>query len=291
MAEPLYDLIVVGGGPGGYTAAIRATQLGMRAAVVEKERLGGVCLNWGCIPTKALLKNAEILHAFRKAEEWGITYDNLQFDFGKIIKRSRGIADRISKGVEYLMRKNKIDTIMGTARLTAPGKLEITAAGKAAKTLEAEHIILATGARPRIIPGVAFDRKRVIAAAEAMSLAEQPKSMVIIGAGAIGIEFAYFYNALRTKVTVVEMLPGILPVEDRELTKSLESILKKQGIEILTGTAVEAVHPVKNGERARRPAGTERRRRADGHRRSGEHREPRTGAARDHDGQRAYRRR
>jgi dihydrolipoamide dehydrogenase len=247
MAEPLYDLIVVGGGPGGYTAAIRATQLGMRAAVVEKERMGGVCLNWGCIPTKALLKNAEILHAFRKAEEWGITYDNLQFDFGKIIKRSRGIADRISKGVEYLMRKNKIDTIMGTARLTAAGKLEITAAGKATKTFEAKHVILATGARPRIIPGVAFDRKRVIAAAEAMSLAEQPKSMVIIGAGAIGIEFAYFYNALRTKVTVVEMLPGILPAEDRELTKSLESILKKQGIEILTNTAVEAVHPVTNG--------------------------------------------
>jgi len=241
MAETDYDVLVVGGGPGGYTAAIRAAQLGMRTAIVEQEKLGGVCLNWGCIPTKALLKNAEILHAFRKAAEWGISYDNLQIDFGKIIKRSRGIAERISKGVEFLMKKNAIDTINGHAWLTSPNAAEVRVEGKSPRTLTAKQIVLATGARPRSIPGIAFDRKRIITSSEAMSLTEQPQSMVIIGGGAIGIEFAYFYNALRTKVTVVEMLPGILPLEDRELTKQLETSLKKQGIEILTGTKVDGI--------------------------------------------------
>ena len=227
--------------PGGYTAAIRGAQLGMRVAVVERERVGGVCLNWGCIPTKALLKNAEILQTFRRGAEWGITFENLQVDFGKIIKRSRGVSDRIVKGVEYLMKKNSIDVIPGNGRLVGPGAVEVRAGGTQAATFRADHVIIATGARPRTIPGVTIDRTRVITSTEAMSLSSQPKSMVIIGGGAIGVEFAYFYNALRTKVTIVEMLPGILPVEDRELTRQLESSLKKQGIEILTETKVEGV--------------------------------------------------
>ncbi len=241
MAVNQYDVVVVGGGPGGYTAAIRAAQLGMRVAIIEREKLGGICLNWGCVPTKALLKNAEILHSLRKADEWGITFDNLQFDFGKIIKRSRGIADRVSKGVEYLMKKNKIDTIYGYARLETAGQLEVRTEGKSATSVAASHVILATGARPRSLPGVVIDRSRILSSTEAMSLTHQPTSMVIVGAGAIGIEFAYFYNALRTKVTVVEMLPGILPVEDRELTRLLENSLRKQGIEILTGARVDNV--------------------------------------------------
>jgi dihydrolipoamide dehydrogenase len=213
----------------------------MRVAVVERERVGGVCLNWGCIPTKALLKNAEILQTFRRGAEWGITFENLQVDFGKIIKRSRGVSDRIVKGVEYLMKKNSIDVIPGNGRLVGPGAVEVRAGGTQAATFRADHVIIATGARPRTIPGVTIDRTRVITSTEAMSLSSQPKSMVIIGGGAIGVEFAYFYNALRTKVTIVEMLPGILPVEDRELTRQLESSLKKQGIEILTETKVEGV--------------------------------------------------
>ncbi|HEX7571641.1 MAG TPA: dihydrolipoyl dehydrogenase [Bacteroidota bacterium] len=241
MADPHFNLLIIGGGPGGYTAAIRGAQLGMRVAVVERERVGGVCLNWGCIPTKALLRNAEILQTFRRGEEWGITCENLQVDFGKIIKRSRGVSDRIVKGVEYLMKKNGIDVIPGNGRLVGPGTVEVRAGGTPASTLRADHVIIATGARPRTIPGVTIDRTRVITSTEAMTLSFQPKSMVIIGAGAIGVEFAYFYNALRTKVTIVEMLPGILPVEDRELTRQLESSLKKQGIEILTETRVEGV--------------------------------------------------
>jgi dihydrolipoamide dehydrogenase len=203
--------------------------------------VGGVCLNWGCIPTKALLRNAEILQTFRRGAEWGITFENLQVDFGKIIKRSRGVSDRIVKGVEYLMKKNSIDVIPGNGRLVGPGAVEVRAGGTQAATFRADHVIIATGARPRTIPGVTIDRTRVITSTEAMSLSSQPKSMVIIGGGAIGVEFAYFYNALRTKVTIVEMLPGILPVEDRELTRQLESSLKKQGIEILTETKVEGV--------------------------------------------------
>ena len=241
MTDPHYDLLIIGGGPGGYTAAIRGAQLGMRVGIVERERVGGVCLNWGCIPTKALLRNAEVLQIFRKGGEWGITYDNLQVDFGKVIKRSRGVSDRIVKGVEYLMKKNAIDVIAGNGRLAGPGTVDVSAGGMTAATLRADHVIIATGARPRSLPGVTIDRTRVITSMEAMSLTSQPKSMVIIGAGAIGVEFAYFYNALRTKVTLVEMLPGILPVEDRELTRALESSLKKQGIEILTDTKVEGV--------------------------------------------------
>lgn len=241
MPEKSFDVVVVGGGPGGYTAAIRAAQLGMSTGIIERDKLGGVCLNWGCIPTKALLKNAELLQAFKKSDEWGITYDNLKFDFSKIIKRSRSVSDKISRGVEFLMKKNKIDYMPGYGTLLGNGVIEVKAEGKAAEKVKAKHIIIATGARARSIPGVAIDRKRIITSTEAMNLPEQPKSMVIVGAGAIGMEFAYFYNAIGTKVTVVEMMPGILPVEDRELTKLMHTSFRKQGIDILTETKVESV--------------------------------------------------
>jgi dihydrolipoamide dehydrogenase len=214
---------------------------------VEKERLGGICLNWGCIPTKALLKNAEILQTFRKSVEWGITYDNLQVDFGKVIKRSRGISEKISKGVEFLMKKNKIEYIAGHARIAAGQRINIESTGKPSDSIQAAHIIVATGAKPRSVPGVVIDRKKVITSTEAMSLQSQPESMVIVGAGAIGVEFAYFYNAIGTKVTVVEMLPSILPVEDLEISKLMEGSLKKQGIEILVGTRVEGVRSADKG--------------------------------------------
>lgn len=241
MADRSFDLLVIGGGPGGYTAAIRSAQLGMKTGIIERDRLGGVCLNWGCIPSKALLKNAEILQAFRKAADWGISYDNLKVDFPKVIQRSRGVADRVSKGVEFLMKKNAIEHMPGTATITGPGTVELRPEGGAASRITAKHIILATGARPRSLPGVTVDRKQIITSTEAMTLPKQPASLIIIGAGAIGMEFAYFYNAIGTKVTVVEMMPGILPVEDRELTKLMETSFKKQGVEILTGTTVEGV--------------------------------------------------
>lgn len=243
MPEKSFDVVVIGGGPGGYTAAIRSAQLGLRTAIIEKDRLGGICLNWGCIPTKALLKNAEILNTLKRADEWGISFDNLRFDFSRIIKRSRDIAERISKGVEFLMKKNKIDHIAGHAVLAGKGLVEVRPAGKAPENVRATHIILATGARPRSIPGVAIDRKRVISSTEAMNLPDQPKSLIVIGAGAIGIEFAYFYSSLGTKVTVIEMMPSVLPIEDGELTKQLESSLKKQGIVIHTNAKVESVKP------------------------------------------------
>ena len=239
MPEKSFDLVVLGGGPGGYTAAIRAAQLGLSTSIVEHDRLGGICLNWGCIPTKALLKNAEILQLFRKAGDWGISPGNLIVDFSKIIRRSRVVSDKVVKGVEYLMRKNKIEVLTGYGTLLGNGGMEIK--GESVQNVSARHIIIATGARPRTIPGVTIDRKRVISSTEAMNLTEQPRAMVIIGAGAIGIEFAYFYNALGTRVTVVEMMPTILPVEDAELTKLMESSLKKQGIEILTNAKVEGV--------------------------------------------------
>ncbi len=247
MTVDRFDIAVIGGGPGGYTAAIRAAQLGLKTAIIEKDRLGGICLNWGCIPTKALLKNAEILQTFRKAGEWGITYDNLQVDFSKIIKRSRGVSEKISKGVEFLMKKNKIEHFSGRARIAGGRRIEITTTDKPGKVVEASHIIVATGARPRSVPGVTIDRKRVLTSTEAMSLQEQPESMIIVGAGAIGVEFAYFYNAIGTRVTIVEMLPTILPVEDLEITKLMEASLKRQGIEILTGTRVENVQATPSG--------------------------------------------
>ncbi len=241
MAERQFDLAIIGGGPGGYVAAIRAAQLGMKTAVVERDRLGGICLNWGCIPTKALLKNAELYRHFRDAEEWGISCKDLSFDFSKIVKRSRDVALRNSKGVEYLFKKNKIEHIPGQGTLQGNGRIQVTRGGKEAEIVSSAHIILATGARARSLPNVAIDGKQVISYMEAMVLPQLPKSMVIIGAGAIGVEFAYFFNAFGTSVTLLEMMPNILPVEDKELSKLLESSLRKQGVTILTEARTESV--------------------------------------------------
>ncbi len=247
MAQRSVDLAVIGGGPGGYVAAIRASQLGMKTAVIERDKLGGVCLNWGCIPTKALLKNAEIYRHFQHAEEWGITAKEVTFDFAKIVARSRKVATINSKGVEYLFKKNKIEHVSGTGSLSGKGRITVSKDGAPVETIEAKHIIVATGARPRTLPNITIDRKQVITSSEAMTLPSLPASMVVIGAGAIGVEFAYFYNAFGTKVTLVEMLPNILPVEDKELSRLLESNFKKNGIDILTETKVESVVPGKGG--------------------------------------------
>ncbi len=241
MAERQYDVTVIGGGPGGYVAAIRASQLGMKVCLVERDRLGGICLNWGCVPLKALIKSAELFRSFNKSQEFGISHNGLTYDFMKIIARSRGIADRISKGVEYLMKKNNIETISGTAKLIDGNSIEIAKDGKVVETIKSKSVILATGGRPRTIPGIVIDRKKIITSTEAMSLQVQPKSMVIIGGGAIGIEFAFFYNSFGTKVAIVEILASVLPNEDKELTKNLESSLRKSGIDIFTGTKVESV--------------------------------------------------
>lgn len=241
MPERQFDVTVIGSGPGGYVAAIRAAQLGLKVGIVERDKLGGICLNWGCIPSKALLKSAEMYHAFKKAGEFGFNYKDLTFDFPKIIKRSRDVSDRISKGVEYLMKKNKIEVIAGTGKLTAKNSVKVTRDGKIVDTIKSKSIILATGGRPRSLPGVTIDRKKVISSTEAMLLQQPPRTMIVIGGGPIGIEFAYFYNAFGSKVTVVEMMPSLLPKEDKEVTKILESSLKKQGLEILTNTKVESV--------------------------------------------------
>lgn len=241
MPERTFDIAILGGGPAGYVAAIRAAQLGLKTVVVERERLGGICLNWGCIPTKALLKNAEIYTLFKHSADWGISHENLRFDFAKVIKRSRDVADRLSKGVEYLFRKNKIEHISGSGKLAGQGALEVFRDGTRAEVVRAKHVIIATGGRPRSIPGVRIDGRQVISSTEAMLLPEPPKSMVIIGAGAIGIEFAYFYNAFGTMVAVVEMMPTILPNEDSEISKMLEGILRKSGIDIYAESKVESV--------------------------------------------------
>jgi dihydrolipoamide dehydrogenase len=241
MADRQYDVTVIGGGPGGYVAAIRAAQHGMRVGLVERDKLGGICLNWGCIPSKALLKSAELYVLLKKSQEFGISHTGLSFDFSKIIARSRGVADRVSKGVEYLMKKNNVETVSGSAKLLGRNTIEVSKDGKSTETIKSTSIILATGGRPRSLPGITIDKKKVIASTEAMTLQDQPKSMMIIGGGAIGVEFAYFYNSLGTKVTLVEMLPSLLPNEDKEITKILESSLKKSGIDILTNSRVERV--------------------------------------------------
>ncbi|MBI3004452.1 MAG: dihydrolipoyl dehydrogenase [Ignavibacteriales bacterium] len=245
MAERQFDVTVIGGGPGGYVAAIRAAQLGFKVGLVERDKLGGICLNWGCIPSKALLKSAELFSTIKKSEEYGISVKDARFDFTKIIQRSRDVADRQSKGVEYLMKKNKIEVVSGSAKMTGKNFVEVSKDGKATDTIKTKFTIIATGGRPRTIPGVTIDGKKVISSSEAMVLPEQPKAIVIIGGGAIGIEFAYFYNALGTKVTVVEMMPTILPIEDKEVTKILDSSLRKSGIEILTNAKVEGVKVAK----------------------------------------------
>ena len=236
-----FDLIVIGSGPGGYVAAIRASQLGMKVGIIEREALGGICLNWGCIPTKALLKSAQVFEYLNHAADYGITVKEFAPDFAGMVTRSRGIANAMSGGVQYLMKKNKIEVIMGSARLTKDKKVEVTDA-KGGKTMqEAKSIILATGARSRPLPNVPIDGKKIIGYREALVLPEMPKSMVVIGSGAIGSEFAYFYNAIGVKVTLVEFLPDILPREDEEVSKQANRSFKKQGIVVMTESSVESV--------------------------------------------------
>jgi len=236
-----YDIIVIGSGPGGYVAAIRASQLGFKTAIIERDALGGICLNWGCIPTKALLKSAQVFEYLNHAEEYGIKVNGGEADFGAIVKRSRGVADGMSKGIQFLMKKNKIDVIMGTAKIKKGGKIEVKAADGSTKEYTAKHTILATGARSRELPNLPQDGKKIIGYRQAMNLPQQPKSMVVVGSGAIGVEFAYFYNAIGTKVTIVEFMDRIVPVEDEEVSKQLEKSLKKAGINILTKSEVQSV--------------------------------------------------
>ncbi len=234
-----YDLIVIGGGPAGYVGAIRAAQLGKKVACVEMDRAGGTCLNWGCLPTKSLLKNAELYHLLRhKADTFGLSFDNLNYDWSKVIGRSRQVSDRLAGGIEFLFRKANVDYIKGEASLVASNKVSVTAADGTIEEHEADNILVSTGCVSRPFPNLPFNGKTVIGSKEAMVLPEQPKEMVIIGAGAIGIEFAYFFNAFGTKVTVVEMMPNILPVEDEEVSQVLQQSFVKDGIRVLTNTKV-----------------------------------------------------
>ena len=236
-----FDLVIIGGGPGGYVAAIRAAQLGLSVACVERDALGGVCLNWGCIPTKALLAGAELYHRMaHQRDEWGITCDNLGYDWGQVIGRSRNVAGQLNKGVGFLFKKNKVTHVEGHAFIPAPGKVEVydkdnTAhEGDPQQTLEAKHILIATGAVPRELPGTPFDGEKVIASKQAMTLPEKPDKLLVVGAGAIGMEFAYFYNAFGTEVTVVEMMDRVLPIEDEEVSKEVAKAFKKHGVKMHT---------------------------------------------------------
>ena len=236
-----YDVIVVGSGPGGYVAAIRASQLGYKTAIVEKESMGGICLNWGCIPTKALLKSATVYEQFSHAADYGLVATDFKADFGAIVKRSRGVADKMSKGIAFLMKKNKIDVVMGYGKLNAKKEVEVTGADGKVTVHQAKHVILATGARSRQLPNLPMDGKKVVGYRDAMVLPEQPKTMIVVGSGAIGVEFAYFYNSIGTKVTIVEFMPRIVPVEDEDVSKELEKSFKKKGITIMTNASVEKV--------------------------------------------------
>ncbi|OBX21110.1 MULTISPECIES: dihydrolipoyl dehydrogenase [Bizionia] len=248
-----YDIIVLGSGPGGYVTAIRASQLGFKTAVIEKENLGGVCLNWGCIPTKALLKSAQVFEYLKHAEDYGLSVKEFDKDFDAVVKRSRGVADGMSNGVKFLMKKNKIDVIEGFGKLKPGKKVDVDG-----KEYSADHIIVATGARSRELPSLPQDSKKVIGYREAMTLKEQPKKMIVVGSGAIGVEFAYFYNSMGTDVTIVEFLPNVVPVEDEDVSKQLERSFKKSGIKIMTssevtkvdtsGTGVKATVKTKKGE-------------------------------------------
>jgi len=245
-----YDVIVLGSGPGGYPAAIRASQLGKKVAIVERESLGGICLNWGCIPTKALLKSAQVFEYAKHAASYGLTITDPKADFPGVIQRSRGVADKMSKGIQFLMKKNKIDVIMGTGKLVAANKLEVTAADGSKQTVEAKNIILATGGRARQLPTMPIDGKKIIGYREAMSITTQPKTMIVCGSGAIGSEFAYFYNSLGTKVTIVEFMPRIVPVEDEDISKEMEKQFKKQGVTIMTNSEVTKVDTSGEGVKA-----------------------------------------
>ena len=259
-----YDVIVIGGGPGGYVAAIRAAQLGLRTAVVEREHLGGICLNWGCIPTKAVLRSAEILNYFERAEEFGLRVGNVGYDAGAVVKRSRGVSGRLNGGVGMLLKKNKVDVIWGEARLKGQGKVEVGEPSKPAVqpqnpvpknvlphgTYEADHIVIATGARPRVLPGIEPDGETIWTYFEAMVPKEMPKSVLVMGSGAIGIEFASFYNQMGAEVTVVELLPQIMPVEDAEIAKAAQKQFEKHGLRILTEAKVAKVEKGGPGIRA-----------------------------------------
>lgn len=235
-----YDVVVLGSGPGGYVAAIRASQLGFKVAIIEKESLGGICLNWGCIPTKALLKSAQVFEYIKHAKDYGIEASG-QPQFESVVKRSRGVADKMSKGVQFLMKKNKIDVIMGFGKIKTKGQIEVTKADGTKEVVEGKHIIIATGARARQLPAMPIDGKKIIGYREAMVMPQQPKSMIVVGSGAIGVEFAYFYNSMGTKVTIVEFMPRIVPVEDEDISKELEKTYKKYGIDIMTNAEVTAV--------------------------------------------------
>ena len=237
-----FDVIIIGSGPGGYVAAIRASQLGLKVAVIERESLGGICLNWGCIPTKALLKSAQVFEYLNHASDYGISVKDVTADFGAMIGRSRGVADGMSKGVQFLMKKNKVTVIMGNAQLLKGKVVEVTDAEGKKTMYFAPHTIIATGGRAKELPNLKIDGQKIIEYRKAMSLPTQPKSMVVVGAGAIGVEFAYFYNSIGTKVTIVEFMDqGLVPREDEDISKELTKIYKKKGIETLAGTSVESV--------------------------------------------------
>ena len=247
MAETTeYDLIVIGGGPAGYAGAIRAGQLGKKVACIESERAGGTCLNWGCIPTKALLKSAELYQKIKKADAFGITVKDVTFDFAKVMERSRGVSQQMAKGIEFLFKKNKVDYFVGRGQVPAAGMVEITEGEHKGKFFKTKAILIATGCKMRRIPDLEVDGARVMTSREALANKTLPKSIVIVGAGAIGVEFAYFFNAFGSKVTLVEMLPQILPVEDEEVAKTLHRSFEKQGIAIHTGTKCENVRVGKN---------------------------------------------
>ena len=246
-----FDIIVLGSGPGGYVTAIRASQLGFKVAVVEKESLGGICLNWGCIPTKALLKSAQVFEYLKHASDYGLTIDgNVDKDFQAVVERSRNVAQGMSKGVQFLMKKNKIEIINGFGKVLKNNKVQVTDKDGKVSELSADHIIIATGARSRELPNLPQDGKKVIGYRQALTLPEQPKKMIVVGSGAIGVEFAYFYNSMGTDVTIVEFMPNIVPVEDIDISKQMERSLKKAGIKIMTNASVERVENTEQGVKA-----------------------------------------
>ena len=245
-----YDIIIVGGGPGGYVTAIRASQLGFKTAVVEKESLGGVCLNWGCIPTKALLKSAQVYDYLKHVDQYGLKAESIDKDFNAVVSRSRNIANGMSKGVQFLMKKNKIDIIDGFGKVKTGKKVAVTSEDGKVKEYSADHIIIATGARSRELPNLPQDGEKVIGYRKAMTLASQPSSMIVVGSGAIGVEFAHFYNAMGTKVTIVEYLPNLVPLEDKDVSKQFERSFKKAGIKVMTNASVESVDTSGKGIKA-----------------------------------------
>jgi dihydrolipoamide dehydrogenase len=245
-----YDIIVLGSGPGGYVTAIRASQLGFKVAVIEKENLGGVCLNWGCIPTKALLKSAQVFDYLKHASDYGLTVSSFDKDFNAVVSRSRNVAEGMSKGVQFLMKKNKIDVIDGFGKLKPGKKVDVTDKDNKVTEYSADHIIIATGARSRELPNLPQDGVKVIGYRQAMTLATQPKSMIVVGSGAIGVEFAHFYNAMGTDVTIVEFLPNIVPLEDEDISKQMERSMKKAGVKIMTNSSVEKIDTTGSGVKA-----------------------------------------